>query len=159
MTALFGKSKNLMQMQTWYGMTAVIEIHNRFFHRAGFGKVLIPHPPAVNWLLRFGMANDPYLKLSAIHEFGHLQILPFIAVYTLGVVGWMFSAHKESVVGVIALLVGIHATWEILAELYVRLSTGSLYSFYYKGLSVIPRTIFWSLAAAISVGGWMMALR
>ena len=152
------KSDILMRKRTWYGLTAVVEIHDRSFHRAGFGKLLIPHPPAVNWLLRFGLPNKPYLELSAIHEFGHLQLLPFIAVYSLAAVAWVLAAHKESLVGIVALLVGIHATWEILAELYARLRTGPLYPLSYKGITIIPRIIFWSVMTAISIAGWVAAM-
>ncbi|HDZ11166.1 MAG TPA: hypothetical protein ENH53_03060 [Bacteroidetes bacterium] len=158
MTALFGKSNNLMRMRTWYGMTAVIEIRNRSLHRAGFGRVLIPHPPAVNWLLRFGLSDDPYYKLSTIHEFGHFQTLPAIAVYSFAALGWVLATHRASLIGIIALLIGIHATWEMLAELVVRFHTGPLYTRTYTGISVIPRIIFWSAAAAISIGGWAILL-
>jgi len=148
-----------MHKRTWFGMTAVIEIRNRTLHRAGFGRLLIPHPPAVNWLLRFGMQDDSYHKLSIIHEFGHFQTLPVITAYTLAVVWWILSAHATGFVGILAMLVGIHATWEMLAELYVRSHTGSQYSFYYRGLSVLPRALFWGIMAAISAGGWVILLR
>ncbi len=157
MNALAEHGDALVRRRTWFGLTAVMEIRNRSWHRAGVGRVLIAHPPAVNWLLRFGLNNDSYRQLSILHEFGHFQVLPFIALYSIGIGAWIFLAHKTSFIGILAILVGIHATWEMLAELSVRFSIGPRYSIYYKGISMLPRAIFWSVMAGISLGGWIMA--
>lgn len=138
MNAVPENANTLMRMRTWFGITAAIEIRNRSWHRAGFGRLLIPHPPVVNWLLRFGLSDDAYRKLSILHEFGHFQVLPFITLYTLGIGTWIFMVQKSSIIGIIAILVSIHTTWEIMAELVVRFRVGVLYSRYYSKVSVIP---------------------
>lgn len=138
-------------------MTAVIEIRSRSFHRAGFGAILIPHPPVVSRLLRWGLPDDSYRNISAVHEFGHFQVLPFIAVVLLAVGTWMAMTQNFSVVAIAAILIGSHAAWEMLAEMYVRFHLGPLYSRTYNGVSFIPRIIFWSVAAALSVAGWVVA--
>ena len=147
-----------VRRRTWYGLTAVMHLRSRRLHRAGFGKLLIPHPPLVNRLLRMGLPGAPYFELAALHEFGHLQILPFIVVYTLAAVGYILATQKESFLGIVALLVGIHATWEMMAEIYVRVRAGSLYPLSYSEISMIPRIIFWSVMAAVSIAGWVAAM-
>jgi len=145
---------NVLPMRTWYGITAVVEIRNRFFHRAGFGRVLIPHPPLVNRLLRFGLKDGSYRQLSVLHEFAHFQSLPFIALYTFGFMLLLFVHHKANAFGYIAALAGSHALWELVAELYVRVDNGRRYSAYYKGVSLFPRIIFWTAASAIFLAAW-----
>ncbi len=152
------EKKNVIRWRTWYGLTAVIEIYNRSIHRAGFGKILIPHPPAVNWLLRLGLSNDSYYKLSKIHEFGHFQTLPIIFVYFAAAGWWIITGCQTTLFGIVALVMSILAMAEILAEAYVRFNTGSLYAQHYKGISIFPRLLFWVATIAISVAGWVVVL-
>ena len=149
----------LVQKKTWFGITAVIEIHSRSFHRAGIGKALIPHPPVVNRLLRLGLPDASYYKLSVIHEFGHFQTLPVVAVCITAAAWWISVANKASFVGIAAVLLSILATAEILAEGYVRFHTGTLYLQYYSGVSIVPRVIFWVISIAITVSGLLILLR
>ena len=152
-------NNTFLRMRTWYGMDAIIEIHSRSLHRAGFGKLLIPHPPVVNWLLRFGLPDTPYYKLSIIHEFGHFQTLPIVIFYAVMGAWWVFMGPKISIWEIVVFLVSVHAMAEMLAEAYVRFHTGSLYSEYYKSISILPRIIFWLMTAVISAAGWLIALR
>ncbi len=143
----------LVRMRTWFGIEATIDIRGRSLHRAGFGKLLLPHPPAVNWLLRLGLPDEPYQQLSTIHEFGHFQTLPLMALYSI-ISGWILIKTRGSLLGIVAVLISIHATWEMLAESYVRLRVGRYYAKIYSKISHFPRLLFWILAGVISAAGW-----
>ncbi len=148
--------ENIVRIRTWYGATAVIEIRNRSFHKAGLGKLLIPHPPLVNWLLRLGMKDESCRRLSILHEFGHLQMLPGILLYSLGMTVWVYRLEQISFWEIVLVLLGIHAFWEILAELYVRFHAGPLYSLYYREISRFPRMVFWSSMIILTGLSWLI---
>jgi hypothetical protein len=71
----------ILQRRTWYGITATVNLKSKFIHKAGFRNILVPHPAAVNWLLRRGLKMKNALSLSIHHEFGHLQTVPFVLLY------------------------------------------------------------------------------
>ncbi len=147
-----------VRIRTWYGIIAVIEIRNRSFHRAGLGKFIMPHPPVVNWLLRRGMRNDFCRRLSILHELGHLQTLPGIFLYSLGMGLWIYHQKPVSLLELGMILLGIHAFWELLAELYVRFQAGPLYRLYYRGVGRFPRILFWSTMAVFTLLSWKILL-
>jgi hypothetical protein len=68
------------QCRTWYGLTGTVILESDIAHKAGFGRLVISHPAAVNWLLRRGLPRADAIALSLRHEFGHLQTLPFAIV-------------------------------------------------------------------------------
>ncbi len=102
---------------------------------------------------RLGLPDEPYYRLSAIHEFGHFQTLPLMALYSI-ISGWILIATRGSLLGIVAVLISIHATWEMLAESYVRLRVGRYYAKIYSKMSPLPRLLFWILAGVISTAGW-----
>ncbi|WP_456408821.1 hypothetical protein [Caldithrix abyssi] len=151
-------NNSLKRIRTWYGMNAIIEIRSRSFHRAGFGKLLIPHPPAVNWLLRFGLADKPYWQLSIAHEFAHFQTLPILLVYIFICVAWIIKIPEINLLKIGVVFFSIHAMAEILAEAHVRLNMNREYALFYRDISVFPRLIFWSIFTLISAAGWIVML-
>lgn len=150
--------KSRICLSTWFGLVVVIEIGNGWFHRAGFGKIVIPHPPAINWLLRLGLPNDAKRNLIIIHEFGHLQTLPLVLIY------FIISLLSTTTFGdfiysnIFILIVGTYALWEMLAEIYTLIATGPNYKIYYEGSGKIPRVLFWLLTIGIFIGCWLHIL-
>jgi len=144
-----------MRLRTWYGANAYVEVNDHVFHKAGIGNVIIPHPPAVNWLLRMGLEPDFKKKLSLLHEFGHLQTLPLSLLYTAGLFLIAVLLGKDSAVELAFMLISVHATWEIFAEIYTVFSAGSLYKNYYQGVSIIPRLLFWSITGSLTVAPYI----
>ena len=145
-----------MRKRTWFGVQAVIEIRGRSLHRAGIGRILFPHPPLVNYLLRFHLPDEPYRRLSVQHEFGHFQVAPLVFIYALIMALFLFTRPSVSLPALVILLISIHATWEMLAEGYVRLQTGIRYSQYYRSVSPVPRIIFWIIMAGFTALGWII---
>ena len=152
------KDNQLKRMRTWYALEAVIEIRSRGFHRAGFGKLLIPHPPAVNWLLRYGLPDKPYYRLSMVHEFGHFQTLPILLIYVLWSVRWLFTRASVNVLELTVVFLSIHSMAEILAEGYVYFKIKGDYRDFYGEASLLPRLAFWTIFLLISAAGWLVLL-
>ncbi len=71
----------ILMHRTWYGITATVNLQSRFVHKSGLGTLLVPHPAAVNWLLRRGLKMETAISLIIKHEFGHLQTVPFALLY------------------------------------------------------------------------------
>lgn len=152
------KQQRAKNRRTWYGPTATVVIGPGFLHRAGFGWLLIPHPPLANWFLRHGMRDTDGQALALVHEFGHLQTLPLVASYlavnlALAAVRGNFNRPI-----VLFLFVSAHAAWEMMAEGYTMASGGRFYRQCYQGTSRLPRWIFWPVAAVLSLAGWIVAV-
>ena len=138
------RAQSHVYLHTWYGLVAEVGIHHRFFHRAGFKGLLIPHFPLFNWVLRSGLPFIPYRKLAVLHEFGHLQTLPGVVLYlAAAALGFTYSS-SWTVGNVLALLIGAHLLWELLAEKYVRWRTGPYYRWIYLRVRLWPRVLFWA---------------
>ncbi len=106
-----------IKVRTWYGVNIVVEVKPGSLHRAGFGRLILPHPPIVNWLLRQNLTNSAKRQLSTLHEVGHLQALPFEILYTLLLLGTFIVNEKDSSVEIVlAIVAGSFAAWEISAE-------------------------------------------
>ncbi|HED05934.1 MAG TPA: hypothetical protein ENI61_04535 [Ignavibacteria bacterium] len=151
--------KITVKKRTWFGVEGVVEISQNFFHKAGIGKVIIPHPPVVNRLLRLGLNRDDKNSLSITHEFGHLQTFPQLVIYFLLISYLAVIQGGTSWLEIVLLLISIHSVWEIMAELFTITSSGYQYRLFYKEVSVIPRIIFWTITILFSIGGWVLLFR
>ncbi len=140
--------------RTWYGLEAVIEVRSGFWHKAGFGTFLIPHPPLVNGLLRKGLSRRENETLSCIHEFGHLQTLPLYLIYTVILVSILINNGHNSIIELVLALISTHAFWEIISESYTMFHSGRLYHSYYRNIAVLPRLLFWLIVTFFTIGGW-----
>ncbi|MFZ0131945.1 MAG: hypothetical protein WAK95_05335, partial [Desulfobacterales bacterium] len=47
-----------LRRRTWYGIDATVNLNSEFIHQTGFGSFLVPHPTAVNRLLRYGLKRE-----------------------------------------------------------------------------------------------------
>lgn len=147
-----------MKKRTWYFLNAVVEIEPGRFHRAGFGKLLIPHPPVVNWLLRRGLTQHAYKTLCTEHEMGHLQALPFEILYSVILILVAITAGNVDIFGWLWIIVNSFAAWEISAELHVIRFVKPGYAHFYRGISYLPRIVFWATTLSLVAGGWVYIL-
>jgi hypothetical protein len=152
-----GKAK-MLTLHTWYGLNATVTIGPGFLHRGGYGKLVIPHPPLINWLLRRGLTPAVRQKLSFVHEFGHLQSAPAALLYTAANFAALLAVGKATVLTVILLLISTHAAYEIMAEVLTIRDNPQRYYRYYEQVSKIPRAIFWFSMTLLALAGWIIVL-
>lgn len=145
-------------IRTWYGFDAKACIEQGQWHSAGFGRFRIPHPPVANWLLRQGLSAPAYRHLCVWHEIGHLQLLPFEILYAIILFSVSYINANTGFFQIIQILLSCFAFWEIMAESYVITRKASCYKLHYKGISILPRVIFWSLTVLLMLAGWVVAL-
>jgi hypothetical protein len=125
-------------------------------HWVGFGKLLIPHPPVVNWVLRRGLEDNKRDIMSFAHEFGHLQTAPFALLYFCLILGLALNMGRRGLVQVVSLLVCAQAAWEIASEFHAIKSDIDFYRNSYRMVSIVPRAIFWVLTSALAIAGWRL---
>jgi hypothetical protein len=147
-----------MKRRTWFFLNAVVEIEPGHFHRAGFGRLLLPHPPVANWLLRRGLPTESYKKLCTEHEMGHLQALPFEVLYSAMFVLVMMYNENDGVIGWLWIVASSFAAWEVFAEAHTIRHVQPSYHQLYRDTSFIPRTIFWSISLSLILSGWVYIL-
>jgi ubiquinone/menaquinone biosynthesis C-methylase UbiE len=124
-----GASALPMPVHTWFGVNAVVQ-------RAGGqdcdilveGKA-IPHPSLVNRFLRYDLPEAERLRLGAWHEAGHLQTLPFVALYGLALIARLVRYGRARQTwrrwpGLLLTLAGTVGAWELASESYVVAQTG-----------------------------------
>ena len=147
-----------LKKRTWYGVNAVVEIGPGFIHRTGWGKILIPHPPIVNWLLRLKLESSKRNTLSVVHEFQHLQSAPFYIVYTLVMLATVFIKRHVNYLDIFIVLVSSHAAWELFSESLTFFYNIQLYSKSYSKITIFPRLIFWVRGSIVSTIGWLLII-
>lgn len=151
------KTAQTLHRRTWFGLYATVTIGPGFVHKAGVGKVLIPHPPLVNWLLRRDLSDRVGLKLSFLHEMGHFQTAPFIVPYAIALLAGAFIAGGFKLPEVLIVLVGIQAAWELLSEALTIIGDISYYRKCYEGTPKLPRITFWAAAGMLAAGSLFIA--
>ena len=133
----------ILKRRTWYGITATVNLKSKLMHKAGFGNFLVPHPAAVNWLLRWGLKTKYAISLSIHHEFGHLQTVPFVLLYTAILLSVSIGDGTMSWFKITIFAVSTQAVWEILSEFFTLFSDIEGYRACYDGVKILPRIIFW----------------
>jgi hypothetical protein len=151
------KTKTI-KTRTWYGMEATVTIGPGFLHKVGFKKLLIPHPPVVNWLLRRGLTENARSSLSFTHEIGHLESGPLAVFYAAVNLAVIYSTGQANLAKIILVFISTHAAWEIISEIFTIIRSGDLYRKHYERVTIIPRTIFWTFAIVLTLVGWIIAL-
>ena len=145
--------------RTWFGVTARVTIGPGFIHRAGIGRIAIPHPPAANWLLRQGMSGDLQRKLSFIHEFAHFQTAPVVLVCMIVLFSLSFLRNRHGFAEILIILAGIQALWEILSEGLMILESPEAYHTWYEGISLWPRIIFWNFRVLVASAAGLLFVK
>ncbi|MGA9264733.1 MAG: hypothetical protein WBV95_22405, partial [Desulfobacterales bacterium] len=120
---------------------------------AGFGNILVPHPAAVNWLLRRGLKMKNALSLSIHHEFGHLQTVPFVLLYAGILLSVSIGDGTISWFKITIFAVSTQAVWEIMSEFFTLFSDIEGYRTCYDGVGKLPRVIFWLSSCLLSFAG------
>jgi len=151
------KTKTI-QTRTWYAVKATVTIGPGFLHKAGFGRLLIPHPPVINWLLRQGLTEDARLTLSFTHEFGHFQIAPLAVLYTAVNFTAIIATGHVNLIKIMLVFISTHAAWEMMSEVNTIMSDVQFYRKCYKRVPKLPRIVFWILAGALTTVGWIIAI-
>lgn len=142
----------------WFGVNATVTIGPCFMHHAGFGKISVPHPPVINWLLRQGLAEDVRYAMNFTHEFGHLQTVPLAVFYTGVMLALASITRHTGLIEISLVLISTHAAWEIMAEIFTIASDVPLYRKHYEEITVIPRVIFWFFTGTLTITGWIVTL-
>jgi hypothetical protein len=148
------KSETYMRKVTWFGMEAIVKIGPGFIHRAGFGGILIPHPPLVNYLLRYGLPERHRQILSVTHELGHLETTHLALLYTLLMLSLNIIFGHIFWTNILFLLLGAHAAWEIMAEIYTMIRLSSDYFRFYTDHAVFSRAVFYIITVSLTIAGW-----
>ena len=143
----------ILQRRTWYGITATVNLKSKFMHKAGFGNLLVPHPAAVNWLLRRGLKTKNAISLSIHHEFGHLQTVPFALLYAGILLSASIGEGTMSWLKILFLAVSTQAAWEIMSEFFTVFSDIEGYRACYDGVGKLPRIIFWLSSCLLAFAG------
>jgi hypothetical protein len=144
--------------RTWYGLMAKVTLGPGFQHRAGFGKMILPHPPLANWLLRSGLPDETHRRLGFAHEFAHFQTAPVVLLYLGGLLTAFVLKDRGGMLSFLLVLAGGHAAWEMLSEGLVFLSAPPNYRHAYEGTTRLPRILFWLAGAALTAMGWIAAM-
>ena len=103
----------ILQRRTWFGITATVNLKSKLMHKAGYGNFLVPHPAAVNWLLRRGLKMKNAISLSIHHEFGHLQTVPFVLLYAGILLSVSIGEETMTWFKILIFAVSTQAVWEI----------------------------------------------
>ena len=143
----------ILKRRTWYGITATVNLKSKFMHKAGFGILLVPHPAAVNWLLRRGLKMENAISLSIHHEFGHLQTVPFALLYAGILLSVSIGEEAMSWFKILFLAVSAQAVWEMMSESFTLYSDIEGYRTRYDGVNILPRVIFWLSSFLAAVAG------
>ncbi len=92
------------------------------------------------------------------HEFAHLQTVPVILAYALGMLGCAIAAGRSGPMLILYVVMGVQGAWEIVSEGLVWLQDPGRYRIAYRGLRRLPRALFWGTAALVAVAGWLAVL-
>ena len=145
-------------IKAWFGAKAKITIGPGFLHKSGFGGLLITHPAVTNWLLRRGLPEHSSRTLSFAHEFAHIQTAPILFAYMIGVFILVYLKGRTRVWEVLFLLVSIQAAWEMISEGLVVFEDFAAYQASYKGITRLPRALFWGAVGILAAAGWVVVL-
>jgi ABC-type enterochelin transport system permease subunit len=139
-------------------MGGTVIIGPGFLHRTGLGRLLIPHPPLINWLLRQGLLENSCNALRVTHEFGHLQSAPLAVLYTALNYTAIITANRATLSNLILVFISTHAAWEIMSEILTIVIDPQFYHKCYQRVSLVPRAIFWFSTIALTLMGWIILL-
>jgi len=105
-----------------------------------------------------GLSGQLNRNLSFAHEFAHFQTAPVLFIYMLVV---FVLAHVKTPTGIgeiFFLLASIQAAWEMMSEGLVVLENPAAYRTSYKGMTRLPRILFWAVGGMLAVAGWLVVL-
>jgi len=113
-----------LRVHSWFGVNAVVRAAGSMECDLVVEGKAFPHPSLVNLFIRRGLNDDARLRLGAWHEFGHLQALPFAALFALTMVAAIVRNPRRLLRKIVAALIGVEAAWELASESYVIAQVG-----------------------------------
>lgn len=149
----------VLHHRTWYGVDATVRLNSERVHRAGYGSFLVPHPAAVNRLLRHGIKRENAISLCLRHELGHLQTVPFALLYAGILLSLSVVRENMTWFMVLALVVSTQAAWEMMSEFFTRFSDIEAYRAGYQGAQCLPRIIFWLSSCVAVLAGTLVLVQ
>ncbi len=85
-----------MEIRSWYGLIGSIQVEQELWHLVKVGGISLPHPPLINLVLRQRQTHHDRLRLSFLHEFGHLQTLPLALLHLLWLIAvWLTAGRRH----------------------------------------------------------------
>jgi len=137
-----------LPVRAWYGLPAEIAVENGLWHLVRVAGIALPHPPVVNLILRRGLPEADRLRLSFLHEFGHLQTLPVALVHVsvlLSYGRWRRRGLAKIVKTLAAAFLAHEAVWELASEMYVVANTREEYrQIYWRHPNPGGQLVFWA---------------
>jgi hypothetical protein len=110
------------QVRAWYGLPGEIVVDGDHWNLVKVGPPPLPHPPLINQLIRRGLPQEDRLRLSYLHELGHLQTVPLALAHAV----WLWCGYSRCpgprtvrLIRLVAGLVAHEAAWELASETYV----------------------------------------
>ena len=152
------KNSKKTKVRTWYGLDGTVIIGVGLMHQSGVGRLIIPHPAVVNWLLRLGLLESSATTLRVDHEIGHLQSAPLALLYTVANYSALIAANQVNLFNLILVFICTHAAWEIMSEILTIVIDPQFYQKSYQGVSLVPRVIFWFSTISLTLTGWIIVL-
>ena len=152
------KTSKRTKVRTWYGLNGTVIIGAGLMHKSGVGRLIIPHPAVVNWLLRRGLLENSAITLRINHEIGHLQSAPLAVLYTAMNYTAIVAANQVNLFNLILVFICTHAAWEIMSEILTIVIDPQFYHKCYQGVSLVPRVIFWFSTISLTLMGWIIVL-
>ena len=146
--------ERLRNVRSWYGLPAEIAVEDRLWHLVRVADVRLNHPPVVNLLLRRNLPEEDRLRLSFLHEYGHLQTLPIAAFHAVLLVRRMrrVEGMRELFKAIVFAIVAHEAAWELAAEGYVLTNTGAEYcKIYRRNPNTLGQALFWTGMASTAL--------
>ena len=150
-----------MKVRSWYGLTGELEVENQLWHLVKIHNLALNHPPLVNLVLRRGLSEPDRLFLSYLHEYGHLQTLPFAIIHLLLLIKFrkrQTRSFMEWLNWFITLVIAHEAVWEMFSEGYVLAQDPTAYRLVYHKSPNFLLPLFWVIMGSFGAGlsGYLM---
>lgn len=151
-----------LRVHSWYGVNAIVRGAGSLECDLVVEGKEFPHPSLVNLFIRRGLTPEARLRLGAWHEFGHLQALPFVALYALTLFAASIRHPRHWIRKFLAALIGVEATWELASESYViaQVGTREYRRAYAQSNARMRLGLFWlgSVVAVLAVSVTLLGL-
>jgi hypothetical protein len=134
-------------VRTWYGLPARITPSDDGLCDIALLGVPLPHPSLINTTIRRGVPDRTKARLFFLHELGHLQTLPLLALPLL----LLRRRRRTGIVGLILNLLALEGFWELATELYVVSRMGREYVTAWRSSRNLAALLFWPLALLLAV--------
>lgn len=135
------------RVKTWYGAPArVVPSDDGLCDIVLYG-LPFPHPSLINGALRRGVPERAKRRLFFLHEFGHLQTLPFLAL----LLPLLWRRRRSGPAWPVLSLLSLEGFWELITEMYVISRGGREYVDAWRASRNPTALLFWPVALLVAV--------